>query len=110
MFAISLSFSTSSSLFCRILFDCLFINLLFFRFTDAETDQELCVYNLEQTATSTNTAVIMCKMSRERVGGTWSVKALGHVGMGRASNYLPIRQDISDKYENSNNNNNNNNS
>jgi len=66
----------------------------FIRFTDADLDQELCRYDLETVDTGTNTAVVMCKLYRDSPKSNWQVKALGNIGMGRASNYGPIHQTL----------------
>ncbi len=76
-------------------------------------DVELCAYELEQQNTGENTAVVMCKLFREVTGASkWQLKAIGHVGMGRASGghvdgethgagggdpYRPIKDDIRNK-------------
>jgi stress response protein SCP2 len=72
-----------------------------------DEDIELCSYELEQTDTGENTAVIMCKLFRESKGSRrWEMKAIGHIGLGRATNghvnghscpYGPIRNDIKQK-------------
>jgi stress response protein SCP2 len=66
----------------------------YIRFTDADSSQELCRYDLEQNATGNNTAVIMCKLHRDSAKGNWNVLAIGHIGSGRASNYEPIKTNI----------------
>ncbi|PRP87038.1 hypothetical protein PROFUN_04774 [Planoprotostelium fungivorum] len=65
----------------------------FVRFTDEDSDEELCRYNLESQSTGSNTAIIMCSMTR--IGSEqWSVKAIGHIGMGKVPTYGPIEKDI----------------
>ncbi|PRP81326.1 hypothetical protein PROFUN_04561 [Planoprotostelium fungivorum] len=67
----------------------------FVRFTDEESDEELCRYNLESQKTGSNTAITMCSMTR--IGGEqWSVKAIGHIGMGKVPIYGPIEKDIAE--------------
>lgn len=68
----------------------------FVRFTDASTDEELCRYDLESVDTGTNLAIIMCSMNRLSAN-QWSVKAIGHIGMGKAgseTSYAPLFKDI----------------
>jgi tellurium resistance protein TerZ len=69
-------------------------------FIDPETKQELCSYYFENKDTGNNTAVIMAKMSREKVGGSWKVLAVGHLGMGRADAYGAIQNDIAKYWAN----------
>eukprot|EP01117_Protostelium_nocturnum_P006200 TRINITY_DN2235_c0_g1_i1.p1 TRINITY_DN2235_c0_g1~~TRINITY_DN2235_c0_g1_i1.p1 ORF type:complete len:1083 (+),score=440.34 TRINITY_DN2235_c0_g1_i1:121-3249(+) len=64
------------------------------RFTEEPGDIELCRYDLEKGNTGNNTCVIMCKLERDSPTGTWSVHAIGHIGMGRASDYEPIKTSI----------------
>jgi len=67
-------------------------------FNDPDTKQELCRYQFEEKDTGTNTAVIMAKLYRKKVGGQWEVVAIGHLGMGNAANYAPIYEDIKKKF------------
>ena len=53
-----------------------YIKQPYVRFTDDELDMELCRYNLEDQDTGTNTAVIMCKLSRDSPNEVWSVLAI----------------------------------
>lgn len=65
------------------------------RFTDAESDMELCQYNFESKAdTEQKTAITMCMLWRNNEGGKWNVTAIGHVGFGRVSRYGPLLKDL----------------
>ena len=57
---------------------------------DDKSGEPLCTYELEGKPTGSSTAVLMCKVWRERSGAIWHVTAIGSLGQGRASNYTPI--------------------
>uniref|UniRef100_A0A7S2D9N1 TerD domain-containing protein n=1 Tax=Octactis speculum TaxID=3111310 RepID=A0A7S2D9N1_9STRA len=52
---------------------------------DEATGTELCHFELEERDTEDFTAVIMCCLSRKTSGSRWVLKAIGHIGYGRAS-------------------------
>ena len=62
--------------------------------TDDKSGEPLCTYELEGKPTGSSTAVLMCKVWRERPGAIWHVTAIGSLGEGRASNYEPIHASI----------------
>lgn len=72
----------------------------YIRFTDADLDQELCRYDLEQTDTGNHTAVVMAKLCRPDPKQPWRVLALGEICEGRASNYGPLVKTIKEKFPN----------
>ena len=61
---------------------------------DDKSGEPLCTYELEGKPTGSSTAVLMCKVWRERPGAIWHVTAIGSLGEGRASNYEPIHASI----------------
>jgi len=67
-------------------------------FIDPDTKQSLCGYEFTGKNTGTNTSVIMAKLYREKPGGSWTVKAIGHLGEGRADHYDPIKETITNNY------------
>jgi len=67
-------------------------------FNDPDTKQELCRYQFAEKDTGNSTSVIMAKLFRKKEGGQWEVLAIGHLGLGNASNYDPIFQDIKTKF------------
>jgi stress response protein SCP2 len=73
----------------------------YIRLTDADTDMELCRYNLEQKSLGKETAAIMCKMYK--TNDCWNVVALGELGGGRCTErYATIVQTIKNKLLNKN--------
>jgi stress response protein SCP2 len=67
-------------------------------FIDPDTSQELCQYHHGDRETHKETCCIMAKMERDSPKGQWKVKAIGHVGMGRAPCYEPVQKSILDNY------------
>ena len=61
---------------------------------DVKTGMDLCRFelrNFSAKAKDSQTAVIMCKVSRKSLGSNWDVHAIGKLCAGRASNYQPIK-------------------
>ena len=64
-------------------------------FSDSANGVDLCTYNLDQNCKgSSKTAIIMCKLHRDGPAAEWKVTAIGHTGMGRATDYDPIIRNI----------------
>jgi len=69
---------------------------------DPSARTELCEYEFEGGAADKKgpspTAVIMCTLTRSKLGGRWEMNAIGHQGQGRATGmapgYGPIYEDI----------------
>ncbi|KAL6074017.1 hypothetical protein QOT17_004403 [Balamuthia mandrillaris] len=66
--------------------------------TDPRDGFELCRYSLEQTGNYIS--VVMCKLARTKADPKrWKVVAIGKMGNGRVSNYVPLRRDIASLIE-----------
>jgi stress response protein SCP2 len=61
---------------------------------DDKSGEPLARYELDGKSTGSHTAVLMARIWRATPGQRWKVTAIGEVGMGRASDYEPIKQMI----------------
>ncbi|RUS23391.1 TerD domain-containing protein [Endogone sp. FLAS-F59071] len=95
---VNLPKSVKTLVFCMTAFTTTLVDIKqpYVRFTDAESDMELCQYNFESNAdTGRKTAITMCALWRDdSKGGKWSVTAIGHVGFGRVCEYSPLVKDL----------------
>ncbi|KAJ3122482.1 hypothetical protein HK100_011978 [Physocladia obscura] len=63
------------------------------RLFDAGSMTELCRYSFGDGGKDGDaTAVVLCKLKREKLDAIWSVDAVGKVGVGSAQNYAPIKE------------------